>query len=381
MFDKRLLKNIDYGLMIVVIAIFIIGVITISSATNAIDLTESDSLYQLYKDLNVTRQVKVQIIAFIIGIITIIFMLSIDYNSFGGIYKTIYVLSILVLLSVYIPGLGIVRGGARSWIDLGPIDIQTSEIAKLGFILSFAKYLENKYEKLDTINDLIGPMLFISPFILLLLKQPDLGSALVFIVIAFGMIFISGVNMKIVSYGAIAGMLSLPIVYNFLENHQKQRIDAFLNPSDPSLPGNYHVLQSKITIGSGMILGRGVFKGSYHRRDYLPVQETDFIFAVLGEEMGFIGGATLLFLYALFLYKMIKISKNAKDLYGSLVVIGITFMFAFQIFENIGMTMGIMPVTGVTLPFMSYGGSSLITSMIALGLVLNISMRKQKIRF
>jgi rod shape determining protein RodA len=200
-------------------------------------------------------------------------------------------------------------------------------------------------------------------------------------IIAFGMMFIAGINMKIVMYGGIAGISSLPIFYKFLEKHQRERIDAFLNPSDPTLPGNYHVLQSKITIGSGKIWGKGIFKGSYHRRDYLPVQETDFIYAVLGEELGFIGGGILLLLYSIFLYKMIKISKNAKDIYGSLIVIGITFMFAFQIFENIGMTMGIMPVTGVTLPFVSYGGSSLITTMIALGLVLNISMRKQKIRF
>ncbi|MDK2918032.1 MAG: rod shape determining protein RodA [Candidatus Petromonas sp.] len=381
MFDKKLLKNIDYGLIIVVIAIFILGVIIISSATNVIDLTNKKAFDEIYDEIDMTRQVKIQIIAFIIGSIVIIFILGIDYNNFGGIYKTIYVLSILLLLSVYIPGLGVVRGGARSWIQLGPIDIQTSEIAKLGYILSFAKYLESRYEKLDTLGDLIGPILFTAPFIILLLKQPDLGSALVFMIIAFGMMFIAGINMKIVMYGGIAGISSLPIFYKFLEKHQRERIDAFLNPSDPTLPGNYHVLQSKITIGSGKIWGKGIFKGSYHRRDYLPVQETDFIYAVLGEELGFIGGGILLLLYSIFLYKMIKISKNAKDIYGSLIVIGITFMFAFQIFENIGMTMGIMPVTGVTLPFVSYGGSSLITSMIALGLVLNISMRKQKIRF
>ncbi len=381
MFDKRLLKNIDWGLIFIVILIFSIGLIIISSATNVINLINIKSFTELFNEINMTRQIKFQIIAFLIGVASIFFILSIDYNNFGSIYKGIYVISILLLLSVYIPGLGVVRGGARSWLDVGPIDIQTSEVAKLGFIVSYAKYLESRYDKLDTIKDLMGPVLFIAPFIFILLKQPDLGGVLVFISIALGMLFLSGINMKILLYGAIASIGSLPIVYKFLESHQKQRIDAFLNPSDPNLPGNYHVIQSKITIGSGMLFGKGLFRGQYHRYDYLPVQETDFIFAVLGEEQGFIGGAILLILYFVFLYRMIKISKNAKDDYGSLIVIGVAFMFAFQIIENIGMTMGIMPVTGVTLPFMSYGGSSMITSMMALGLVLNVSMRKQKIRF
>jgi len=381
MFDRKLLRNIDWVLVVTVLLVFIIGVTIISSATNVINLSNIKSFEEIFNEINMTRQVKVQIIAFIIGIIGIIITMTIDYNGYGSIYKTIYILSILLLLIVYIPGLGVVRGGARSWIDIGPIDIQTSELAKIGFILSFAKFLETRQDNLETIKDLFEPALFVLPFILLLLKQPDLGSALVFIIIAFGMMFLSGLNMKLVFYGLIGGICSLPFVYRLLEEHQRQRIDAFLNPSDPTLPGNYHVFQSKITIGSGMLFGKGLFRGNYHRYDYLPVQETDFIFAVLGEEQGFIGGGILLFLYFIFLYRMVKIAKNAKDIYGSLIVIGITFMFAFQIIENIGMTMGIMPVTGVTLPFMSYGGSSLITSMLALGIVLNISMRRQKIRF
>lgn len=382
MFEKRLIKNIDYGLIGIVMLIFLIGLVIITSATNVIDLSKDLTLKDNIEEIinnGIKRQPKIQIIAFIIGIFAIIATLTIDYNSFGNAYKPLYIISILLLLTVYIPGLGVIKGGARSWINFGIIDVQTSEVAKLGFILSFAKYLEIKFEKLDSIKDLIGPALFISPFILLLLKQPDLGSALVFIIIAFGMVFIAGINIKIVLYGGLIGISSMPLVYNFLADHQKKRIDAFLNPSDTSL--NWHVDKSKTAIGSGMIYGKGIFKGTFHRGDFLPVQETDFIFAVLGEELGLIGCSAILSLYFLFLYKMIKIAKNAKDVYGLLVVTGITFMFAFQIIENIGMTIGIMPVTGVTLPFLSYGGSSLITSMIALGLVLNVSMRNKKIRF
>ncbi|SHJ82251.1 rod shape-determining protein RodA [Paramaledivibacter caminithermalis] len=385
MFDKRLIKNIDFGLIGVVVVIFLIGVIIITSATNVIDLSKDmtfkDNLEEIMNN-GIKRQPKIQVIAFIIGILAIVGILCIDYNSFGDAYKTLYIISIILLLLVYVPGLAVdprLRGGARSWINLGIMDLQTSEIAKLGFILAYAKYVEKRYNKLDKIKDLIGPALFVAPFILLLLKQPDLGSALVFAIIAFGMLFMAGINIKIVFYGGLIGISSMPLVYRFLKPHQKKRIDAFLNPSDTSL--NWHVDKSKTAIGSGMVYGKGLFKGTFHRGDFLPVQETDFIYAVLGEELGLIGCSIVLLLYFLFLYKMIKIAKNAKDIYGLLVVTGITFMFAFQIIENIGMTVGIMPVTGVTLPFLSYGGSSLITSMIALGLVLNVSMRNKKIRF
>ncbi len=384
MFDRRLIKNIDFGLIGIVILIFVIGLIIITSATNVIDLSKGISFNEAIKDIlknGIEREPKVQVVAFVIGIVGVIATLCIDYNTFGEAYKIIYVVSIILLLLVYVPGLAVdssLRGGARSWISLGVIDLQTSEIAKLGFVLSFAKYIEGKYEKLESFKDLIGPILFILPFLILLLKQPDLGSALVFVIIAFGMIFIAGINMKMVIFSILIGLSSMPLVYNFLKDHQKNRIDAFLDPSHPS---NYQVQQSKTAIGSGMVYGKGIFRGTFHRGDFLPVQETDFIYAVLGEELGLIGCSIVLLLYFALLYKMVNIAKESKDVYGLLIVTGVTFMFAFQIIENIGMTMGIMPVTGVTLPFLSYGGSSLITSMIALGLVLNVSMRKKKIRF
>lgn len=368
MFNKKLLRNLDFSLIIIVLILFTIGLLMIASATNV-------------SEVGLTRQVKIQFIGFIVGTVMLLFVLAIDYNSFGEFHKAIYILSILFLLSVYIPGLGIVRNNARSWINLGIIDLQTSEIAKIGFILSYAKYLENKKGQLNTIKDLIGPVAFILPFLLLLLKQPDLGSALVFVSIACGMLYVSGLNYKMIIAGLVGLVVSLPVIYKLMEPHQRIRIDAYLNPEDLTLPGNYHVLQSKITIGSGGAYGKGLFMGQYHRYDYLPVQETDFIFAVLGEELGFLGGTVVIILYYMFLMRMLTISRKSKDLYGSLVATGITFMFAFQIIENIGMTMGVMPVTGVTLPFLSYGGSSVITSLLSIGLLLNIYMRRKRISF
>lgn len=367
MINKKFLKNLDFTLIFVILSLFLFGLVMILSATNALDVNTS-----------LPREIKVQIIAFFIGVFMVGIVLFIDYNTFGEFYKYIYVISIIFLLLVYVPGLGVIRNGARSWIDIGIIDIQTSEIAKIGFILSFSKFLENRLNEFNTLLDLISPILFVSPFLILLIIQPDLGSGLVFIFIAIGMIFAAGLNYKIIFGGIAASAVSFPLIYRFLEPHQKIRIDAFLNPNDPSLPGNYHVMQSKITIGSGMIYGRGIFKGIYHKYNYLPVQETDFIYAVIGEETGFIGGMLVIALYFLMLFRMIMISKKSKDVYGMLVATGITFMFAFQIFENIGMTLGLMPVTGITLPFISYGGSSIITSMISIGVILNVYIRRKR---
>jgi rod shape determining protein RodA len=368
MFNFKILKNLDFGLLLIVLLLFSFGVVMIASATD-------------FVDDGISRQVKIQVLAFIVGVILLFLMLLIDYNTLGDFYKFIYVFSIIFLLTVYIPGLGVERFGAKSWISLGPIDIQTSEIAKIGFILSFAKFLEKRYDDSWTVKDLIMCGLFIAPFVIFLLIQPDLGSALVFIFISFGMMFSAGLPYKVIGIGGIAGGISLPLIYKFMKPHQRLRIDAFLNPNDPSLPGNYHVMQSKITIGSGEVLGRGIFQGVYHRYDYLPVQESDFIYAVIGEETGFVGGIIVITLYFFMLSKMLKISKKSKDVYGALIAVGITFMFAFQIIENIGMTMGIMPVTGITLPFLSSGGSSLITSLASVGIILNVYMRRKRNSF
>ncbi|WP_202976427.1 rod shape-determining protein RodA [Anaerophilus nitritogenes] len=368
MIDKKLIKHIDVGVIILVVLLFCISLMMISSATHVIQN-------------GITRQMRVQSISFCLGIIVVLLILFVDYNTFSNFQKHIYIACILLLLLVYVPGIGKEQFGARSWINLGPIDFQPSEVVKIGFILSFAKFLEDKQNRLDTIKDLLPVGAYAAIPLLLILKEPDLGNALVIMIIIFGMTFISGLDYKLIGKGILAGTISLPLVYKLMKPHQRVRIDAFLNPTDLSLPGNYHVIQSKIAIGSGQMIGKGLYQGTQNNYNFLPVQESDFIFAVLGEEFGFIGGFIILIIYFLFLYKMIKIAKNAKDLYGCLIVVGITSMFAFQIFENIGMTMGVMPVTGVTLPFLSYGGSSLMTNMIAIGIVLNIGMRRQKINF
>jgi rod shape determining protein RodA len=368
MFNLKLFKNVDFGLIVLVLILFAVGLVIVASATDV----NLDGM---------NRKMMIQIFAFVIGTIFAVVVMMIDYRFMGDLQKVFYVLSILVMLTVFIPGLGVRQYGAQSWIDLKIMYFQPAEIAKLGFILSFAKYLEKKGGRVSSVRDILGIVLFVLPFIGILLVQPDLGMALVFVFITIGMVYAAGIDFKLVVASLIAMVVGMPVAYQVMQPHQRIRIDAFLHPEDLSLPGNYHVMQSKITIGSGQLFGKGLFEGAYHRSDYLPVKESDFIFAVLSEETGFVGGAFVIALYFFFLSRLITMAKKSKDFFGELVIVGITFMFAFQIIENIGMTIGLMPVTGITLPFLSYGGSSVMTSMMAVGLALNVYMRRKRSSF
>lgn len=364
----KLIKQLDWKLIAIVLSIFAFGLLILSSATHA---NETGNYKQIY----------VQMLAFGLGIGMIIFMLLLDYNLMGKYYKGLYVISLILLAIVLIPGIGAERGGARSWLNLGPLDFQTSELVKLTFILSYAKIVESKRGKLNNLKEIIPVVVYALPFIGLLFAQPDLGTAIVFSCIIAGMLFTAGLDIKLIKRIIICAIIALPIMYMCMASHQKDRIQAFLNPEDPTLTGNYQVMQSMIAIGSGGTTGKGLYQGSQNQEGFLPVQESDFIFAVIGEELGAIGMAVIMGLYALFLTRMIYIAREAKDFYGTLIVIGVMSMFAYQVIQNIGMTVALIPVTGVTLPFVSYGGSSLLTSLANLGLVLNVGMRKKKINF
>ncbi len=364
----NLLKNIDKTLLILPLFFAAISVTMIGSTAYA-------------QHFVFNRDMQIQLVAYILGIAAIIVILLFDYGIFKKFEKIFYIASIALLLCVYIPGLGSSQKGARGWLNFGPINLQPAELVKISFILMFAHFLCRHKEDLCTFKGIARCGLYAFPFLFLILIQPDLGNVLVFCVIAAVMIFSAGVDGKL--YAKLLGGVAacMPIAYFLMEDHQKIRIDAFLNPSDTSLPGNYQVLQSKIAVGSGGFFGKGLFQGTQKELKFLPVQKSDFIFSVIVEELGMLGGGVVIGLYTLFLYRIMRIIDNAKDLYGALVVTGMFAMFTFQIFENIGMTMGLMPVTGITLPFISYGGSSIVTNMIALGLILNIGMRSKLINF
>ncbi len=361
---KKIITSFDYVLLGIVLIIFALGMLAIASATDAVNL-------------GITRQVQMQAFSFLFGLVIIGLLQFINYEVFGEFYWWMYGIAILLLVIIFIPGIGVTRFNARSWIDLGPIDFQTSEIAKIAYIIFLAKFIE-KSGGINTFKDVIKSGLTLLPILGLLLKQPDLGTALVFVSATFGMLLVNGLKYWQIGLGVGSIAAAIPLIYPRLETHQRQRIDAFLNPNDVSLPGNYHVMQSKITIGSGQMYGQGLFEGVYHRLNYLPVQESDFIFAVFVEETGFVGGMLVIFLYMIMLLRLITLSRRVKDDFGSNIIIGFVFMFAFQIIENIAMTLGRMPVTGITLPFFSYGSTSIISSMIAIGIAESIYIRRKK---
>ena len=271
--------------------------------------------------------------------------------------------------------------GAQRWIQLGPVSIQPSEFSKIIMIIALANLLKDKIGKLNTFSDLLPIAAYVGLPFLLVLKQPDLGTSLVFMAIFFGMIFACGINLKLLAGIFGAGVAMMPILWHFLKDYQKMRIMVFMDPNVDPLGSGYHIIQSKIAIGSGMLFGKGLFEGTQSQLNFLPENHTDFIFAVVGEELGFVGAAFLLILYLSVLWRGIQIAKQAQDSFGMLMAVGITSMLAFHVLVNVGMTAGIMPVTGIPLPFMSYGVSALTTNIFAITILLNIYMRNQKLQF
>ena len=326
------------------------------------------------------RPVWIQAVAYVLGFLTLLFIQQFDYRFFSGLEKYLYIASILVLLTVYIPGLGITQYGSRAWINLGVTTLQPSEFVKILFVLLMAGYLSEHRESLNSFAGVIKAVLYAAPIILIVLKE-DLGSALVYIVMWIFMVFFAGIDYKIFLKSALLCLAAIPVIYNFLDDYQKERIEAFLHPENLSLSGNYQVWQSKVAIGSGGLTGKGLFHGTQKGLDFIPVQQSDFIFSVIAEELGFLGGAVVILLYAFLFIRFTKIIRDSVDLYGALIVIGFTGMFLFQVFENIAMTMGLMPVTGITLPFLSGGGTSVIASMISVGIIINVGVNSKAINF
>ena len=367
---KNLLKNTDYILIITIIALFIIGVLGIYSAGYG-DVGDSNTEYQK------------QIIWFCAVCIMMIFLWAIDTSVFEFAGYALYAINLVLLVLVLtMPSIF----GATSWFRIGGLSYQPSEIMKIGYILCVAKvmtmYIQNKEtpqpdkRKSIILLSLIA-ILFILPVILIIL-QPDFGTALVYLVVTGFMIFKLGIKYRYIIAAILLALVLLPLIYNFLPEHAKTRIDVFLNPELDPLGDGYNAIQSKIAVGAGMFLGTGLLKGSQTQYDYLPVQSSDFIFSVISEEMGFVISALVVILYLVLILRILKIAADARDIYSSFVAIGIAGMFTYHFIENIGMTIGLLPITGVPLPFVSYGGSNLITSGIAIGIVLNISARKSQ---
>ena len=364
---KRFLKRLDFPLLIASLAIIIYSLIIISSATHINTPSEDRFWY-------VQRQGLFALVN--IGIAAL--FLNFDYRGLQQYGKKFYIFNLVMLLAVMFFGHAAL--GAQRWIQLGPISIQPSEFSKLIMIICMAAVLESKFGLLNSLRDLIPVAIYIGVPFILVLKQPDLGTSLVFMAFFFGMIIACGIRWKILFGIMLTGLASFPILWKFvLKDYQKMRLEVFLDPNVDPLGSGYHIIQSKIAIGSGTLFGKGIFEGTQSQLNFLPENHTDFIFAVVGEEFGFVGATILLLLYLIVFWRGIKIAREAGDMFGRLLAVGITTMLAFHVLVNVGMTTGIMPVTGIPLPLMSYGVSALTTNIFAIAILLNVNMRKQKL--
>lgn len=378
MIDKKLFRNFDYTLLVTVLLIIAFGLIILSSATH-ITMERGGDQY---------AYVKKQTMSIIIGFAAIVFILSINYNSLARYYRVLYVINILLLLAVKFVGKE--AKGAQSWIPLGFFNLQPSELAKIFVIITFAAYLVQRQGELKTFKDILPSFLHMGIPMLLILMQPDLGTALVFTAIFFGMLFIAGANPKVLLSVILAGAVAVSVVLygqlalgweKPLKPYQLKRLTVFVDPYQDMRGSGYHVIQSQVAIGSGGLWGKGLFKGSQNQLNFLPEQETDFIFSVVGEELGFAGVSVVLLLFFILVYRGIRIAAKARDLFGTLLATGIVSMITFHLLINIGMTAGIMPITGIPLPLLSYGGSAMLANLMAMGILLNINLRRQKLMF
>lgn len=363
MFDRRLVQHFDWGLLGLTLLLGAIGIITLYSAVTAGALTPQKILY-----------IK-QMIWFGLGLIVMIAAFLFDYKKLDQLSFFIYGFCIFLLICVLFFGKFV--SGSRRWLMLGPFSIQPSELIKIGLIIVLARY----YAKVANtgglgLRELVAPVLLTALPFVLIVKQPDLGTALLLVLIVGSITLFVKIEKRTFACIIAAGMVAIPLVWFFLKGYQKRRILTFLDPDRDPLGAGYHIIQSKIAIGSGMITGKGFLKGTQNALSFLPEQHTDFIFSVLAEEWGFVGSVGLIMLFLMLIIWGLNIAYGCRDAFGIALSFGVTAMIFWQVFINIGMVMGLMPVVGIPLPLISYGGSSIMTIMIGLGLLMNVRMRR-----
>ena len=361
MLERRLYFHIDWALLLAVLALCGLGVAMIYSTTG--DPTR-----------DVSRLHITQSYAIVIGLVAMIVTLSLDYRTFTDKSHLIYIGMLALLL--YVLFLGTVQMGARRWISLGGFNLQPSEFAKIGVALVLAKFFgENR--GMPTWTDLaIGGVLTFIP-LFLIAKEPDLGTAVTLLPVFAAVAFLAGMRMRVLGILLACAVLAAPIAWKFaLKDYQKSRISTFLDPSQDAKGAGYQQIQARITVGSGGLTGKGFRKGTQGQLRFLPVAHNDFIFSVLSEEQGFAGVLVALGLYLFVILRALEAARLAKDRLGSYLVLGVLASFTFQVVYNITMSAGLAPVKGLTLPLMSYGGSSMIATLAGFGLILNVRMRR-----
>lgn len=366
MIDRRIIKNFDWITLSILLLLSVMGILTIFSATRAPISGETPSYYirQFYW--------------LIISICALIAIVSFDYvwlNRFSYIFYGIGLTLLILVLFIGRTGMG-----AQRWLHLGIFSFQPSEVFKLLFVIATSRYLSEMQGRIGLTTMLKTFFILVLVPLAIIIKQPDLGTGLMLLVVFTTLMLMKGLKKKAIVIVVLISLVSIPffssIFWEGLKDYQKNRLVAFLEPEvDPSGIG-YHINQSKITIGSGQVFGKGYLKGTQGPLRFLPEKHTDFIFAVFAEEWGFTGSLIILVFYLAFILRGLDTARKAKDEFGRLLATGISLMFTMYFFVNIGMTLGIMPVVGIPLPFMSYGGTSLLTNFIAAGILANVRARR-----
>lgn len=368
--DTKLFKEIDFSILFATIFIVLFGIINIYSTTK---LTYGSFFAEK------------QLIWFLGSLIVLYLILLWDYNLLESFVPIFYWISVVLL--IYTKFKGATINGATGWIRIGGFSMQASEFAKLGIILMLAKKLQEMDLKINNLRNFMILTMYIIIPVGLIVIQPDMGMTMVCFFIVLGIFFCAGLDMKIIGGGLFSLVLGIIVLWNsgLIEDYQKRRLTSFLNPEADELGAGLQLVQSMIGIGSGGFFGSGLNltqgSSSSYVSQFVPESQTDFIFAVIGEHWGTIGAIVLLILYGILIYRFIVTARQAKDIFGSVICVGLASYFLFAILQNIGMTIGLMPITGITLPLVSYGGSSLLTTIISIALIMNIGMRKKKINF
>ncbi len=360
------MKKIDKNLLITVIILSLFGLIMIYSSSN---------IWAEYKFHDSYKYLKSQAIFLLISYILIYFISNIPYTLYKKYSNKILLICIILLILVLIPGIGTIRNGSRSWFGIGSFGIQPSEAAKLGLIIFTSKYLANN--KIKDIKTSVLPILLVVFIIFgLIMLQPDFGTGVIIVISIISLLFVSGVNMNFFIKMGILGLIGIVILV-IIAPYRMARITSFLNPWSDPLGSGFQIIQSLYAIGPAGLLGMGL-GNSVQKHFYLPEPQTDFIFSIISEELGFAGVLIVSTLFIIIIYRGIKISLNQEDNFAKYLSFGIIFSIAFQTILNLMVVVGLIPVTGVTLPFLSYGGSSLLVSMSEIGILLNISKNNLK---
>jgi rod shape determining protein RodA len=373
--ERRPIRHVDFTLLLVVGLITVVGFFLLYSATKSTLIGENQSQYA-----RVTKQA----VTAAIGLVAMLLLCTFDYRFLKVYAGFIFAGMLIMLIAVRIPGIGNsgidFNSGAQRWFAFGGLQITPSEFVKVAIIVMLAAVLSELRSPVPTLRDVLRVCVIAAIPMVLVFIQPDIGTTIVLVAILAGMLIVAGTRPRHLATIAIVALVGLALAFQlgFVKSYQLSRLTGFLDPKADSATTNYNRQQAEIAVGAGGMFGRGYLAGTQTNLDFVPDQWTDFIFTVSGEEFGFVGSTLLLGLYALLIWRAIRIAQLSKDPFGTYLATGIASMFAIQMFVNVGMVIGIMPITGIPLPFVSYGGSQMLANFAAVGILLNVHMRRFK---